>query len=99
MGGAFVAVDNDVNSLYYNPAGIASIKKRSGSFTYLNHLLDFNSGFIGFVQPKLGPGSFGLSVLYMDYGDFTKTDTNGQEVGGFGANSLALAASYAMEHL
>jgi len=96
MAGAFVAFAKDVNSLYYNPAGIATFSQKTGSFTYLRHLLDFNSGFIGYVQPDMGPGNLGVSVLFMDYGDFPKTDINGQETGNFGANSVALSSSYAL---
>ena len=66
MAGAFLAIPNDVHSLYYNPAGIATFTKRTGSFSYLDHLLDLNSGFIGIVQPNLGPGNLGVGVLYMD---------------------------------
>ncbi|MBN2410940.1 PorV/PorQ family protein [candidate division KSB1 bacterium] len=96
MAGAFVAVPGDVNSLYYNPASIAVIGKRTASFTYLNDLLDFNSGFIGYVHPRMGLGNFGFSVLYKDYGQFDKMDQYGQEMGTFGANSISLNASYAI---
>ncbi|OGB99826.1 hypothetical protein A2V82_15910 [candidate division KSB1 bacterium RBG_16_48_16] len=97
MAGAFVSVSNDVNSLYYNPAGITTFTERTGNFTYLNHLLDFNSGFIGAVVPKLGPGNAGFAIYYMDYGNFTKTDVNGENMGEFGANSIAISGSYAYE--
>jgi len=97
MAGAFVAVPGDVNSLFYNPAGIAVFGKRTASFTYLNDLLDFNSGFIGYVHPQFGPGNFGFSVLYKDYGNFDKMDQNGQELGSFGANSISFNASYAIK--
>jgi len=96
MGGAFVAIPGDVNSLFYNPAGIAALGKRTASFTYLNDLLDFNSGFIGYVHPSMGLNNFGFSVLYKDYGQFDKMDENGQEMGTFGANSISLNATWAM---
>jgi len=95
MAGAFVAISNDVNVLHYNPAGIALVDQRTGSASYVNHLLDFNSGYMAVVLPKIGPGNFGFSALYMDYGNFTKTDTEAQELGEFGANSVSLAGSYA----
>ncbi len=96
MGGAFLAVPGDVNSLFYNPAGIASITSKAASFSYHDDLLDFNSGFIGYVHPGIGPGAVGVSVLYRDYGSFDRTDVSGQELGTFGANSIAFAASYGM---
>jgi len=96
LGGAFVAVAKDVSCLYYNPAGIATFSQKTASFTYLNHVLDFGSGFVGVVRPQFGPGNLGVSVLYMNYGDFAKTDINGQEMGSFSANSIALSTSYAL---
>lgn len=97
MGGAFLAINGDVNSLYYNPAGIAAIDKRSASFTYLNDLLDFNTGFVGIVEPAVGPGNAGVSVLFRDYGTFQRRDNDGQEIGEFNANAVSFAATYAME--
>jgi hypothetical protein len=95
IGGAFIAVPGDVNSLFYNPAGIAVFTQKAATFSYQDDLLDLNSGFIGYVHPQAGIGNFGVSVLYRDYGQFTKTDVSGQELGSFGANSIALSASYA----
>ncbi len=97
MAGAFLAVHGDVSNLYYNPAGIASITQKQGSFTYTNELLDFNSGFIGYVHPNTGPGNAGVSLLYKDYGTFDETDINNQKIGQFGSNSFALSGSYATE--
>jgi long-subunit fatty acid transport protein len=96
MGGAFLAIPGDVSSLYYNPAGIANIKSKSASFTYQDDLLDFNSGFIGYVHPEFGPGNVGISVLYRDYGSFDRTDVSGQQMGTFGANSVAFVGSYGL---
>ncbi|RPI02830.1 MAG: PorV/PorQ family protein [Calditrichaeota bacterium] len=96
MAGAFAAVPADVHALFYNPAGIADIQKKTATFSYQDDLLDFNSGFIGYVHPMSHFGNVGFSVLYRDYGQFTKTDITGQELGSFGANSIAFSASYAM---
>jgi len=97
MGGAFLAIPGDVHNVFYNPAGIMAIKERSAAFSYLNDLLDFATGSVGFVQPKLGPGTLGAGILYKDYGEFVKTDITGEEIGTFGANSIALSAVYAIE--
>jgi long-subunit fatty acid transport protein len=99
LGGAFLAVSGDANALHYNPAGIATLDKRGATFTYLNDLLDFNTGFVGVVQPGIGPGHMGLGVLYKDYGNFKKTDLQGQEIGQFNANSISIALTYAVQPL
>ncbi len=97
MGGSFVAIPGDVNALFYNPAGIVAVSQKAATFSYQDDLLDLNSGFIGYVHPQVGPGNIGVSVLYRDYGNFTKTDISGQELGDFGANSIALTGSYGIE--
>ncbi len=97
MGGAFVAIPGDINAIQYNPAGIVTFSQRTASFSYLNDLLDINMGFVGFVQPKVGPGNLGIAVLFKDYGNFVKTDVSGQEMGNFSSNSFSFAAAYAVE--
>ncbi len=97
MAGSFLAISNDIHAIYYNPAGLADIQNRSAGFTYLKHLLDFNFGFVGFVQPHLGPGNLGIGLSYMDYGNFKKTDADNQDLGNFSSNSFCLAAAYSMQ--
>jgi len=97
MGGAFVAIPGDINAIQYNPAGIVTFNKRTASFSYLNDLLDINMGFVGFVQPKVGPGNLGIAVLFKDYGNLIKTDITGEEMGNFSSNSFSFAAAYAIE--
>lgn len=93
MGGAFIAIPGDVHGIYYNPAGLSYVEQPQATFTYHNHLLDLNSGFIGATHPVKGVGVLGYGVLYMDYGKFDKTDIDGQRLGDFGANSIALSTS------
>ncbi|MBN2357133.1 PorV/PorQ family protein [candidate division KSB1 bacterium] len=96
MGGAFLAIPGDIHDIHYNPAGLAVFQGRAGSFTYLKHLLDFNSGFIGYVEPEVGPGNLAFGLFYMDYGQFTKTGEDGEELGDFGANSIVFTTAYAL---
>jgi hypothetical protein len=99
MAGSFVAIDNDVNDIYYNPAGCAFAQKSAASFTYLNHLLDFQSGFVGYVRPIASLGTFSAGAVFMDYGDFDGRDISGEETGTFGASSFALIGGYAFSPL
>lgn len=96
MGGAFVAVPGDVNSSYWNPAGLAWIKTPQGTASYLNYLLDIQAGFLGYARPLQGWGTIGVNLDYMDHGQFTETDLSGQELGTFGASGLALGISYSL---
>jgi len=99
MAGALVAVAPDMSAISCNPAGIALLTRRTGSFSYLNHLLDFNAGHVGYLHPGVGPGSIAGSITYMDYGSFDRRDQNNQELGEFRAGSIAFTGAYAMQPL
>jgi hypothetical protein len=93
MAGAFVSIPGDIYAIYFNPAGLASIPNRLASATYLNHVLDFNSGFIAYTQPIRRLGQLGIGINYMNYGDFEQTDERGNRLGNFGAGSFAIQSA------
>lgn len=93
LAGASVAIPGDIHAIYYNPAGLAEITNRVGSLTYLKHVLDFNSGFLGYAQKFDQLTTLGAGIHYMDYGTFDRTDPNGVKDGTFGANSFVVTAS------
>ncbi|MDZ7339092.1 MAG: PorV/PorQ family protein [candidate division KSB1 bacterium] len=95
MGGTFVAVPGDVHALFYNPAGLAEIGLRTASLTYLKHVLDFHSGFVGYAQP-VAPSTVGaVGVNYINFGTFKRRDESGQEQGEFGAGGLCAIGAVA----
>lgn len=63
MGDAFTAVCDDYSSIYWNPAGLAKVKKKTMSLAYKNlyglGLMDYAS--LGYVQPGFGQGAAGFS--------------------------------------
>lgn len=95
LGGAFVGIEGDLNSIFYNPAGIASIKNKTATFTYINHLLDINAGVLGYTQPLLNKGVVGIGINYINYGDFDGRTEDGYQTGTFGAFDYAVTMSYA----
>ncbi|HNW58461.1 MAG TPA: PorV/PorQ family protein [bacterium] len=99
MAGAMVAVTPDYAALHFNPAGIAATSSRSGSFSYLHHLLDFNAGHITFLQPGIGPGVIAAAIDYMDYGNFDRRDQDNQDLGQFHAGSIAFTGAYGLQPL
>ena len=96
MGGAFVAMPGDIHNIFYNPAGLSHLDKRQATVSYLNHLLDFQNGFLAYAQP-LYHGTFAAAVNFFDYGNFEGKDINNQDTGSFNSNSLVLSTSYAQE--
>jgi len=85
MGGAFCAVADDASAIYWNPAGMTSIKGAEVSsiklidqagidsnYTYVS--LAYNSG--------ENTGTFGLSFLTQAFNNIVLTDSQGKQVGG-----------------
>ncbi len=93
LAGAFTAISGDIHAMFFNPAGLADIDQRVASTTYLNHVLDIQSGFVGYAQPLKGIGTVAGGIHFIDYGSFDKTDQNGEKYGSFGANSFVLTGS------
>ena len=94
LAGAFTAIDGDLHAIYFNPAGLASLETRSAGATYLNHVLDIQSGVIVVGQHFENVGTVGIGLNYIDYGSFDKTDKNGEKFGTFGANNIVMTATY-----
>ncbi len=93
MAGAFISTPGDIYAMYFNPAGLAPISNSLVSATYLNHVLDFNSGFIAYTQPIQRVGQLAVGINYMNYGDFEETDEQGTKLGNFSAGSFAIQSS------
>ncbi len=67
MGGAYVAVCNDVTSIFWNPAGLVNVYQDEIVFSHNNYLnLDvFNYNFLGFARTYVGPGALGLAWVHL----------------------------------
>ncbi len=69
MGEASIAVVRDINSVFWNPAGLAGITSSEASFSYNRWLADLNymSGAVGFHLGDIGV--VGVSYSQLSYGD------------------------------
>jgi hypothetical protein len=81
MGGAFTAVADDPSTIYYNPAGTARLEGKQFLAGYHNYVLDIQSGFIAHTRPLTPKYSLGFFIDYLNFGDFTRTDFNGEPIG------------------
>lgn len=79
MGGAYVAAEADPSLVYWNPAGLDYAQKQTATLYYTT-LLESQYGFIGYLQPTLNLGTFGVGVLYLGTGDLGRTEAQGPEV-------------------
>ncbi len=100
LGGASVTMDNDVNALFHNPAGIAKIIGGVIAINHVQWLADINHYSLAGVLGKSGFGSFGLSLILMDNGDMARTVPDLSSQRGFrveepfNVNQLAVGFGY-----
>jgi len=95
LGGALVADDGNLESIYYNPAGLTAITQRTGSAGYMDYLMDIGAGFLAYAEPQGKWGNWGASIIYINYGDFDHRDADGNDLGSFSASDFVLGLSYA----
>ena len=94
LGGSFSAVyGDDVNALFYNPAGLNQSTHGALSLSYLNHLSDLNAGFIAYSRHLDGLGSLGAGLRFLNFGELERADENGERSGTFGASNAVLTLS------
>lgn len=97
MGGAFVAVANDANALYWNPSGIAGIRRSEVIFVHAEWLANADFDFAGIALPLGTFGTLGASITALNMGEMKVRTVFEPEGTGemFDASDLALGLSYA----
>ncbi|MDD5688431.1 MAG: PorV/PorQ family protein [Elusimicrobia bacterium] len=101
MGGAQVAVAEDINSVYWNPAGLGSVSANELSFMHLSQFEGINYEYLAIGHPINESATIGLQIMYLNYGNIDKTledatgayDTIGS-VGSYSAKDMGGAISY-----
>lgn len=68
MGGAFTASANDVNAMYWNPAGLSRMNSMEAYFNHVDWILDVKMDYAAFAMEVADLGTLGafVSVLSMD---------------------------------
>ena len=91
MGESFVAVSNDASAIFWNPAGIASLKKNEVLLTHNNWIADISYNFAGIAIP-MELGTFAIFVVSLNMGEMEVRTEYEQEGTGelFDAADLAL---------
>lgn len=73
MGEAFVAASDDVNSVEWNPAGLALIPRSEAEFTHMSYLADINYEALAFGSPIDRYSGWGASFNYLWQPPFDST--------------------------
>ncbi len=99
MGGAYTAVADDEASIFYNPSGYAGFETRRISFGYVNNIFEMQTGYVAFIQPLSyrADKAFSIYLSYLNYGDFTRTNNLGEDIGTFSGSDILFGAGYAMK--
>lgn len=93
LGGAYTAIADDVNAMYYNPGGLASLKLREVGATHAQWLLGSTFDFFGYAQPT-SLGTFGLGMTRLGYGSTDGRDASRQASSGFSATDTAYSVGF-----
>lgn len=94
LAGSYISATDDINSIFYNPAGISTLKETQAAAGFYKYLLDINAGIISYGQRYKDAGYFGGAIRYINYGSFEKYDDESNSLGTFSANELALSLGY-----
>lgn len=96
LGEASVAVVDDAYSMYWNPAGLASVDGNMVTFTNVNWLADVALNYAAIATPVGDFGVLGFSTTLMTMGDMEITTVDQPEGTGdmFGASSFALGVGF-----
>jgi long-subunit fatty acid transport protein len=97
MGGAYSTMEGDINSIYWNPAGIARIENRAASFSHVDWFMDVNYDFAAFATQMQDFGTVGVSAAVLSMDDMpVRTVEEPLGTGEyFSAGSIMVALSYA----
>jgi hypothetical protein len=95
LGDSYISQFGDVNTVVYNPAGVAQLDHKQLAAGYMNHIMDIGSGYGVYAQPFKDRGVFGISVVYFNYGKFDGYDANGYNAKQFSAGDYAVSLFHA----
>lgn len=95
MGRTFVGLADDASTIYWNPAGLYNIDKKTLSLFYAQLFQDTLYGFLGYVHPTVDYGTFGAAVLTLSTGGIPEYDSDSVLGDLFSSTKMKLLIGYA----
>ncbi len=95
MGSAFTAVANDVDALYWNPAGLATFRSSQVTFQQAPMPLQTSYQYLGYAQPLYAMGSIGVGIVSVGSSGVDRVDANNSVIGTFDSRETGYLAAYA----
>lgn len=108
MGEAFAAVDDDINAMYYNPAGLGPLKRVEAAGSHSSLFQDMAYDYAALAVPLLSwkkdqrpknlYGTLGISVANLSVSNIERRGTTetDQPVDKFGSSDFAYALTYGL---
>lgn len=96
MGGSFVAVSDDITAMYWNPAGISRLSKKTGIVSHNNWIADSDFEYLAIVIPLSNSNTIGLSISYLSFGEIEQTTVRNPNGNGniFSSYDMAITTTY-----
>jgi len=95
LNGAYVAIADDANAIWWNPAGISQLERTAFTSTHasLYDVDGLSMSSLGFAKPT-DVGAFGAGVTYLRASDIPITDANGNIIEHSAQSEEVLTLSY-----
>lgn len=90
MGGAYTALADDSDAVYWNPAGLARVEKRQASISHAELGASTRHDFLAYAHP-LGRATFAGAFTYLSHGSIGGRDALGRPTGAYDASDAAAA--------
>jgi hypothetical protein len=94
MGGAYTALTDDANALYWNPAGLAALDKREVTVSHAELAQSAKLDFGAYAHPTKW-GTFAGGFTYLSQDSLQGRDASGRQTGDFQASDAAASFGYA----
>jgi len=92
MGGTFTGLADDLNALFYNPAGLATLERMALSSFYTSHL-----GAASLLAATLAGRNFGLGALLFSLGGIEGRDESDRPTQSFAYSQFAIVGAYGLQ--
>ncbi|MBI2789067.1 MAG: PorV/PorQ family protein [Elusimicrobia bacterium] len=90
MGGAYTALADDANAVYWNPAGLARLEKREVMASHAELGNSTRHDFLAYAHPT-SQATLAGAFTYLNQGTIAGRDATGRPTGGYDASDAAVA--------
>ncbi|MDX6768772.1 MAG: PorV/PorQ family protein [Elusimicrobiota bacterium] len=94
MGGAYTALGDDANALYWNPAGLSRLEKREFMASHAEMFESTRLDFLAYAHPT-SQGTLAGGLTYLSQSKIEGRDSLGRPTAGYDASDAAVSFGYA----